>query len=96
MAMEVAEVRITLYGKGGIAGFAEVVVKDETGALLRLGDIAIKRTKAGKLMLSYAKKNVKTDMAFWNPLSKEMARRLEKAIFEHFFKIKNFIPENLK
>jgi len=92
MAIQVKDVRITSYAKGNILGFVELVVNDELGAQLRLAEIAIKKTREGSLLLSYAKRTDREDSAYWNPLDKRMAGIIEKAVFEELTRIKNFMP----
>jgi DNA-binding cell septation regulator SpoVG len=75
---KVTEVRITLYGKNEVLGFAEVVLNNA----LRLNDITIKKRDGGGLYLSYPlKKTEAAEYFYFNPISAEMSEALEGAIF---------------
>ncbi len=85
--LEIGEVRISLYGKNGVLGFAEVVL----GNHLRLNDIAIKRTQECKILLSYPLKKTPggSEYFYYNPISKELGDNINEAVLSKLNELKN-------
>ena len=78
--LDVSEVKIRLVdgGSGGLVGWASCVV----GGALYLNNIAIRRSREGRTILTFPAKRSKRDQKyfFFNPISREAKAAFEDAI----------------